>query len=84
MLAFPLLFNLYFSSTPKLCLLDGAGLRPIRYTFHTDCGVQGMDGEAMLKKLEARGIPREHMDIVEGSGINLKEWLGALPLQKNP
>ena len=25
---------------------------------HTDCGVQGMDGGELLKKLEERGIPR--------------------------
>lgn len=55
------------------------GVEEIMVIGHTDCGVQGMDGEAMLKKLEERGIPREHMDIVEGSGVNLKEWLGGFP-----
>ena len=43
---------------------------------HTDCGVQGMDGGEMLQKLVKRGIPKEHIDIVEGSGIPLQEWLG--------
>ena len=52
------------------------GVEEIMVIGHTDCGVQGMDGKAMLKKLEERGIPKEHMDIVEGSGICLTEWLG--------
>lgn len=51
------------------------GVEEIMVIGHTDCGVQGMDGEAMLKKLEERGISKEHMEIVEGSGICLKEWL---------
>lgn len=52
------------------------GVEEIMVVGHTDCGVQGMDGGKLLQKLEERGIPREHIDIVERSGINLKEWLG--------
>ena len=43
---------------------------------HTDCGVQGMDAEEMLEKLISRGIPKEHIDIVRRSGIDLNTWLG--------
>lgn len=42
---------------------------------HTDCGVQGMDAEKMLDMLIRRGIPREHIDIVRRSGIDLNKWL---------
>ncbi|MGO5051086.1 beta-class carbonic anhydrase [Lachnospiraceae bacterium LCP25S3_G4] len=43
---------------------------------HTDCGVQGMDGKSMLGKLEQRNIPREHIELIEKSGIDLEKWLG--------
>lgn len=43
---------------------------------HTDCGVQGMDGAEMLKKLVERGISQEHIDIIRHSGIDLEDWLG--------
>ena len=52
------------------------GVEEIMVIGHTDCGVQGMDGGEMLQKLVKRGIPKEHIDIVEGSGIPLQEWLG--------
>lgn len=52
------------------------GVEEIMVVGHTDCGVQGMDGEEILQKLVERGIPKEYIEIVEGSGINLKEWLG--------
>lgn len=52
------------------------GVEEIMVVGHTDCGVQGMDGEELLQKLVERGIPKEHIDIVGRSGINLGEWLG--------
>ena len=30
----------------------------------------------MLKKLEERGVSREHMDIICHSGVDLEKWLG--------
>lgn len=52
------------------------GVEEIMVIGHTDCGVQGMNGEEMIDKLEERGIPREHIDIIRHSGIHLEEWLG--------
>lgn len=52
------------------------GVEEIMVIGHTDCGVQGMDGAEMLHKLEERGIPRLHIDIIRHSGIHLEEWLG--------
>ena len=52
------------------------GVQEIMVIGHTDCGVQGMDAEEMLEKLTHRGIPKEHIDIVRRSGIDLNQWLG--------
>ncbi len=52
------------------------GVEEILVIGHTDCGVQGMDGAKMIEKLEERGIPKEHIDIIKGSGIRMEEWLG--------
>lgn len=52
------------------------GVEEIMVIGHTDCGVQGMDAEEMLEKLISRGIPKEHIDIVRRSGIDLNKWLG--------
>ena len=52
------------------------GVEEIMVIGHTDCGVQGMDAEEMLEKLISRGIPKEHIDIVRRSGIDLNTWLG--------
>lgn len=51
------------------------GVEEIMVIGHTDCGVQGMDAEKMLDMLIRRGIPREHIDIVRRSGIDLNKWL---------
>ena len=51
------------------------GVEEIMVIGHTDCGVQGMDAEKMLDILIRRGIPREHIDIVRRSGIDLNKWL---------
>lgn len=52
------------------------GVEEVMVIGHTDCGVQGMDGGAMVKKLEERGVPKEHIEIVRNSGVNIEEWLG--------
>ncbi len=52
------------------------GVEEIMVIGHTDCGVQGMDGSEMLKKLVERGISQEHIDIIRHSGIDLEDWLG--------
>lgn len=42
---------------------------------HTDCGVQGMDGEEMLNKLILRGISKEYIETIKNKEIQMKEWL---------
>lgn len=51
------------------------GVEEIMVIGHTDCGVQGMDSEELLQKLEERGIDKKHMDIIRSSGIDLEKWL---------
>lgn len=52
------------------------GVEEIMVIGHTDCGVQGMDGEELLKELaEKRGIKEEHLAIIRSSGIDLEGWL---------
>ena len=52
------------------------GVEEVMVIGHTDCGVQGMDGNEMLEKLVERGIDQQHIDIVRHSGIDLERWLG--------
>lgn len=51
------------------------GVEEIMVIGHTDCGVQGMDGQKMLKKLTGRGVDQKHIDIVRHAGIDLEKWL---------
>ena len=53
-----------------------AGVEQVMVIGHTDCGVQGMDGNELLGELVERGIDKEHIDIVRHSGIDLEKWLG--------
>ena len=52
------------------------GVEHVMVIGHTDCGVQGMDGNELLGELVERGIDKEHIDIVRHSGIDLEKWLG--------
>ena len=52
------------------------GVEQVMVIGHTDCGVQGMDGNELLEELVERGIDKEHIDIVRHSGIDLEKWLG--------
>ena len=51
------------------------GVTEIMVIGHTGCGVQGMDAEEMLHAMRERGIPQEHITLMEHCGINLREWL---------
>lgn len=66
-----------FDSTMRSLLVSvyELGVEEIMVIGHTDCGVQGMDGEEMLHLMRKRGIDDEHISLMEHCGINLKEWL---------
>lgn len=43
---------------------------------HTDCGVQGLNGEELIDLLIQRGIPTEDIAGLEQAGIDFGAWLG--------
>lgn len=51
------------------------GVKEIMIVGHTDCGVKGMDGAEMLRHMEAHGIPKERIRLMEACGIDLQGWL---------
>ena len=51
------------------------GVEEIMIVGHTDCGVQGMDGEEMLHLMRQRGVDDEHISLMKHCGIDLEKWL---------
>ena len=51
------------------------GVKEIMIVGHSDCGVQHMDSEVMLKHMIERGVSQDHIDMMEYCDINLREWL---------
>ncbi|MGN0213484.1 MAG: beta-class carbonic anhydrase [Muribaculaceae bacterium] len=66
-----------FDSTMRSLLVGvyELGVEEIMIIGHTDCGVQGMDGEEMLHLMRNRGIDDEHISLMKHCGINLEQWL---------
>lgn len=66
-----------FDSTMRSLLIAvyELGVTEIMVIGHSGCGVQGMDAEEMLHAMRERGIPQEHITLMEHCGINLREWL---------
>lgn len=66
-----------FDSTVRSLLIAvyELGVEEIMVIVHTGCGVQGMDADEMIQLMLARGVSREHIDLMGRCGINLKEWL---------
>ncbi len=52
------------------------GVTQIMVIGHTDCGVQGLDGDKVVEKLLVRGIPSRDLEVLSHSGIDFKTWLG--------
>lgn len=51
------------------------GVEKIMIIAHTVCGVQGMDGEEMLRLMRERGIPSSLIEDLKNQGIDLEGWL---------
>ncbi|MEG0830047.1 MAG: carbonic anhydrase [Anaerovoracaceae bacterium] len=51
------------------------GVRDILVIGHTDCGVQHMDGKAMIQHMKERGISEKAMDMMGYCGIDFESWL---------
>lgn len=51
------------------------GVKEVMIIGHTDCGVQHMDSEIMLKHMRERGVSQDHIDMMEYCDVNLRQWL---------
>lgn len=51
------------------------GVNEIMVIGHTDCGVQHMDSQELLKKMKERGVKEEHINMMKYCGINFDSWL---------
>lgn len=66
-----------FDSTMRslLVAIYELGVNEIMVIGHTECGVQGMNAEEMLRLMRERGISEEHISLMEHCGIDLRKWL---------
>lgn len=66
-----------FDSTMRSILVAvyELGVNEIMVIGHTNCGVQGMNGEEMMHLMKERGVKQETLDIIEHCGIDLHRWL---------
>ncbi len=51
------------------------GVKDVLVIGHYECGMQGLEPEKMLEKMESRGISREKIDLINACGIGLHQWL---------
>lgn len=42
---------------------------------HHDCGMQGLEPDRLVAKMEQRGITKETLGIIESCGIDINRWL---------
>ncbi len=51
------------------------GIEDILVIGHYDCGMQGLDTDSLLHKMEARGISGEKLEMIGYCGVDLHRWL---------
>ena len=51
------------------------GVEEIMVIGHTDCGVQHIDSDMMIRHMKERGISQESIDLMKYCGINFEKWL---------
>ncbi len=51
------------------------GAEEVMVMGHHDCGFGSLEPEPMIANMKARGIPDNTFDILEHSGIDIKNWL---------
>ena len=51
------------------------GVEEIFVVGHHDCGMQGLEPAAMIRKMLERGIPRDRIDMIRSCGVDLEGWL---------
>ena len=51
------------------------GVEEIMVIGHTDCGVQHIDSDMMIRHMKQRGITQESIDLMKYCGIDFEKWL---------
>ncbi|MDY0267054.1 MAG: carbonic anhydrase [Methanimicrococcus sp.] len=51
------------------------GIQEIFVIGHFDCGMQGLESAKIINKMIARGIPKEEIENVFNSGVDIHKWL---------
>lgn len=66
-----------FDSTMRslLVAIYELGVEEVMIIGHTDCGVQGMNAEEMLRLMKQRGVDEQHIQLMRHCGIDLDKWL---------
>ena len=59
------------------------GVKEIMIVGHSDCGVQHMDSEVMLKHMIERGVSQDHIDMMRYCGVNFEKWLHGFDFVEN-
>ena len=66
-----------FGSVVRSLLIEifELGVENIMVIVHTDCGVQNINSESMIKHMLDRGISQEQIDMIKYCGIDFNQWL---------
>lgn len=51
------------------------GVQEVMVIGHTDCGVQHIDSEMMIRHMKERGVTQESIDLMKYCGIDFEKWL---------
>lgn len=51
------------------------GVEEVMVIGHTDCGVQHIDSEMMIRHMLEQGVPQDHIDLMKYCGIDFEKWL---------
>ena len=50
------------------------GVEEIMVIGHTDCGVQHIDSDMMIKHMLEHGVPQDHINLMKYCGIDFEKW----------
>lgn len=51
------------------------GVEEVMVIGHTDCGVQHIDSDMMIKHMLEHGVPQDHINLMKYCGIDFEKWL---------
>ena len=59
------------------------GVNEILVIGHTDCGVQHMNSDEMIKHMIARGVAPDHIEMMRYCGVDFDNWLSGFDTVEN-